>query len=216
MGGSDNALHAALAPFAGFRPLDDPAVWTRLEEHGRRVIEAQRRLHLVSDGDAGDLFARHTADSVALAMYIAADPAWPPANGLLDIGSGGGFPGLVLAALYPELPVTLVERSAAKAGFLRLTASLMQLERLIVIEGEFPGAVRASMPSHVTARAVERPEAIGKAMMRWLPAGAVFWCQSPAMIPVLRETFHVEHVQADPLPRAGLWRISRPDVPRGT
>lgn len=213
---SDAALRAALAPFVGFGPLDDPAAWTRLEEHGRRVIEAQRRLHLVSDADANDLFARHTADSVALAKCIDADPSWPPAEGLLDIGSGGGFPGLVLAALHPELPVTLVERSAAKAGFLRLTASRMQLERLVVIEGEFPGAVREVKPSLVTARAVERPEAIAKAMARWLPTGAVFWCQSPAMVPTLSGTFHVEHIQGNLFPRAGLWRISRAEVPRGT
>lgn len=216
MGISDASLRAALAPFAGFNPLDDQTVWERLAEHGRRVVEAQPRLHLVSAGDAADIFGRHTSDAVALACRIVTDPAWPPPDGLLDIGSGGGFPGLVLAALYPELSVTLVERSAAKAGFLRLTAHHMGLTGLTVLEGEFPGVVRSMRPGSVTARAVEKPEAIAKAMVTWLAEGAVFWCQSAAMMPVLQAKFHVEHLEKGILPRGGLWRVTNHIVPRGT
>lgn len=73
----------------------------------------QKTTNLVSARDIGHLWPRHFADSAQLARLVADAKRW------LDLGSGGGFPGLVVAALRPELRVGLVEANARKAAFLR-------------------------------------------------------------------------------------------------
>lgn len=58
--------------------------------------------------------------------------AWPS---LLDVGSGSGLPGLILAADAPDLPVHLVEARRKRAAFLREAARAMGLSRVVVHHG---------------------------------------------------------------------------------
>lgn len=72
------------------------------------------RLSLVGPGTAQDVVRRHYAESLAaLPLLRAAD------RKLVDLGSGAGFPGLVLAAALPGLEVTLVEARERKWAFLK-------------------------------------------------------------------------------------------------
>jgi 16S rRNA (guanine527-N7)-methyltransferase len=75
------------------------------------------RINLVAPGDLARLRARHTLDSAQLF-----DLAPASASDWLDLGSGGGFPGLVIAAIAadrrPTLHVTLVDSDARKCAFL--------------------------------------------------------------------------------------------------
>ena len=72
------------------------------------------RINLVSRGTLDDIWTRHFADSAQL-VNAAPDPASP----WLDLGSGAGFPGLIVALLRPDVDVTLVESDARKVAFLR-------------------------------------------------------------------------------------------------
>ncbi len=73
------------------------------------------RINLVAPASLDDLWRRHIEDSLQLAP-------WLPKTGLaIDIGSGAGFPGLILA-LATELPFLLVEADHRKASFLREAA----------------------------------------------------------------------------------------------
>ena len=78
----------------------------------------QRRINLVAPGTLGDAWNRHIVDSAQL---------WPLMSGLggpvLDLGSGAGFPGLVLAILGRD-DVILVESDSRKAAFLREAARI--------------------------------------------------------------------------------------------
>lgn len=71
-----------------------------------------RRINLVSARSAEDVWRRHVADSLQLLPLLPAEPA-----PLLDIGSGAGFPGLLLAAATGR-GATLVEADRRKAAFL--------------------------------------------------------------------------------------------------
>jgi 16S rRNA (guanine527-N7)-methyltransferase len=73
------------------------------------------RINLVSSRDLAQLWTRHIADSLQLAAEL---PAGAP---FVDLGSGGGFPGLVLA-IANDSPVTLIEADQRKASFLREAA----------------------------------------------------------------------------------------------
>lgn len=73
--------------------------------------------NLVSARALGELETRHLPESLALARLL------PPGPGeLVDVGTGGGFPGFVIACVREDLDVTLVEATAKKARFLEETA----------------------------------------------------------------------------------------------
>ena len=109
----------------------------------------QKAINLVSRTTMGDVWRRHVLDSAQLKPLIPAE-----AKTLVDLGSGAGFPGLVVAALRPDLAVTLIESDARKAAFLGEAARRMTLEKppKIVI-----GRIEAVAPTPadvITARAL--------------------------------------------------------------
>jgi 16S rRNA (guanine527-N7)-methyltransferase len=108
----------------------------------------QRAINLVSQASLDQLWSRHILDSAQLAAYLP-----PPARTLVDLGSGGGFPGLVLAALRPELQVSLIEADARKAAFLLEATRQMGLANTRVMAARLE-AVEPLRADIVTARAL--------------------------------------------------------------
>lgn len=88
----------------------------RLDRFADLLLEWQATTNLVAPSTLAKLWTRHIADSLQL-LGIA-----PSAKTWVDLGSGAGFPGVVLACALAETPgahVHLVERNAKKAAFLR-------------------------------------------------------------------------------------------------
>lgn len=90
----------------------------RLETFAALLVKWQKTINLVAPSTLGDLWHRHFADSAQLLHHAPEDAlAWA------DLGSGAGFPGLVLAILLaenkPESRVLLIESDARKSAFLR-------------------------------------------------------------------------------------------------
>jgi 16S rRNA (guanine527-N7)-methyltransferase len=115
-----------------------------LMAHAAAVAGASDRLGLVAPGDRGSMLARHTADSLLFALARVPQPGerWA------DVGSGAGFPGLVLACCYPDARFALIEPNERRAGFLELQAAGIGLanveilaRRLEDVEGAFDIAV---------------------------------------------------------------------------
>jgi 16S rRNA (guanine527-N7)-methyltransferase len=79
--------------------------------------------------EAGEGLDRHVEDALTGADAVAAAPPGP----LVDVGSGGGVPGLVLALRFPDRPVTLVESNGRKAAFLVEAAEALGLETVTVV-----------------------------------------------------------------------------------
>jgi len=97
----------------------------KLELYENELKRWQRAVNLVAPSTLERIWHRHFADSAQLTEFIS-----PTAGHLVDIGSGGGFPGLVLAILLREksdLKVTLVESDGRKAAFLRETARRIKI-----------------------------------------------------------------------------------------
>ena len=89
----------------------------KLVTYATLLKQWQKTINLVSPGTLDTLWQRHMADS---AQLLALAP--PDARTWVDLGSGAGFPGLVLAILLRERPgarMTLVESDARKVAFLR-------------------------------------------------------------------------------------------------
>jgi 16S rRNA (guanine527-N7)-methyltransferase len=106
---SDKATALALTPVS--RETE-----SRLDRYVALLLEWQAKTNLVAASTLLNLWTRHIADSLQL-LSIA-----PRAKTWIDLGSGGGFPGVVLACALAETPgatVHLVERITKKAAFLR-------------------------------------------------------------------------------------------------
>jgi len=89
---------------------------SRLDRYVSLLVEWQAKTNLIAPSTVPQLWTRHIADSLQL-LDLA-----PNARHWLDFGSGGGFPGVVLACAMAEhegASVQLVERNAKKAAFLR-------------------------------------------------------------------------------------------------
>ena len=89
----------------------------RLKAYGDLLADWNARHNLVAKSTLPDLWHRHFWDSAQLAPLIPAE-----ARTLADLGSGAGFPGLVLALLRPDLAVTLHEATTKKCAFLQAAA----------------------------------------------------------------------------------------------
>ena len=121
----------------------------QLEALVSTLVRWQKAINLVGRTTVEDVWTRHVLDSAQLKPLIPPDAAT-----LADLGSGGGFPGLVLASLRPDLDVTLIEADARKAAFLGEAGRQMGLAKSprVVI-----GRIEAVPPAKadvVTARAL--------------------------------------------------------------
>jgi len=106
---SDKAAALALTPVS--RETE-----ARLDRYVALLVEWQAKTNLVAPSTLPNLWTRHISDSLQLLNLAPSAKVW------MDLGSGGGFPGVVLACALAETPgatVHLVERIAKKAAFLR-------------------------------------------------------------------------------------------------
>ena len=97
----------------------------RLELYVSLLVKWQEAINLVGGDTLADVWRRHMLDSVQLAQYI------PSGDDVItDLGSGAGFPGLVLSIVLGR-PVHLVEAAGKKAAFLREVARLTQAPAIV-------------------------------------------------------------------------------------
>ena len=129
---ADKAAALALMPVS--REME-----VRLDRYLALLREWQTKTNLVAPSTLPQLWTRHVADSLQLLSLVPQAKIW------VDLGSGGGFPGVVLACALAETQgarVHLIERNAKKAAFLR--------EALRITEA--PGVVYLAEIGHTVDR----------------------------------------------------------------
>jgi 16S rRNA (guanine527-N7)-methyltransferase len=103
-----------------------PAQRTQLERFLQLLLEANSRFNLTALRERDVAWERHVVESLRLV------PLLGDIRTLLDVGSGGGLPGLVLAIARPDTTVTLLESSKKKAQFLADTSEALGLTNVRV------------------------------------------------------------------------------------
>lgn len=122
------ADEGAARAWLGTLPQASAAAIARLEALVAMLGQENARQNLVSAASLAEVWRRHVVDSAQLLGHVSRGTSvW------LDLGSGAGFPGLVIAALEPERPVRLVESRKRRIEWLRFAIAELGLPRAEVI-----------------------------------------------------------------------------------
>ncbi len=126
---------------------------SRLEAMDRVLIVSLAQHNLIARSTIEDRWQRHYLDAAQLVPLLPGG-----AKSLFDLGSGAGFPGLVLAAMLEEkdVCVTLIESTGKKAAFLNAAAAAMGLSNVTVIPARAESLSIRDRPAIITARALAR------------------------------------------------------------
>ncbi|WP_329628957.1 16S rRNA (guanine(527)-N(7))-methyltransferase RsmG [Sphingopyxis sp.] len=172
--------------------------WERLDRFAAMLIEENGRQNLIAASTIPGLWVRHIADS---AQLLALDPA---RDGLwVDLGSGPGLPGLVVAILSPR-PMLLVESRRRRCEFLRGVAADLDLTQVEVAEAPLE-RVETRAAATISARAfapLDRLIALSTRFStestRWLLPKGRNAVKELALLPQpWQRMFHVEQSRTD-------------------
>lgn len=92
--------------------------------HAIELIKWTQKINITTITDPIEVASNHFLDSLVPSQFI------PPEAALLDIGSGGGFPGIPLKVILPKLSVTLIDASRKKTSFLKHVIRTLKLDNI--------------------------------------------------------------------------------------
>jgi len=145
-----------------------------------------RTVNLTAITDPMEVLEKHFIDSLAVVPQI------ERAATLLDIGSGGGFPGIPIKLALPNLDVTLLESSSRKVAFLKYALTALEIGSGIrVHEGRAEGRPRAEkipVAEIVISRAVQSPDG-------WLTLGRPYVARGGSLIAMLGSKWSVSEIE---------------------
>lgn len=117
----------------GFLDEEIPSLCQKMESYIKELILFNSAYNLTNTSDHDELVTRHILDSLSAAQNIKkiAEKIGPDVK-IADIGSGGGLPGIPLAAAFPQFNFFLVERMAKRCAFLENCAAILGLKNVTV------------------------------------------------------------------------------------
>ena len=126
----------------------------RLDRYAELLTEWQGMMNLVGPSTLPHIWERHFRDSAQLLPIAGTGKRW------LDIGAGGGFPGLVIAILDPTSNINLVESISKKCRFLATVAQQTGTDGHVTVTNQRIEAVAPSRFDVITARAAASLETL--------------------------------------------------------
>ena len=100
----------------------------KLDKYYKLLVEENKKYNLTNITNEEDVYLKHFYDSLTLVKGIELDNQY-----ICDIGTGAGFPGMVLKILYPNLKIDLLDATTKKCSFLNLVIKELSLKSINVI-----------------------------------------------------------------------------------
>ena len=173
----------------------------RLERLVAALRVENRKQNLISRGSEDEIWQRHIADSAQLLRFVSRETSQP----WLDLGTGAGFPGLVVAAILPETQMVLVESRMRRVDWLKQMCEELALNNCHV-EGRRLELVKPFDANVISARAfAPLPKLLRlsapfstKATTYLLPKGRSAAQELTDLPAKSRKLFHVEQSLTNP------------------
>lgn len=170
----------------------------RLEHFTGLMLQENHRQNLVSPASIDQVWTRHVLDSAQIVPLAPAEGGW------LDVGTGGGFPGMVVGILRPQ-PTLLVEPRKRRAAFLEQCVAALGLGKQVSVAAKKVEQV-STLAAIISARAVASVENLLHAALpcattstRWLlPRGRYGDDDLAQLRERWRGVFHVKQSLTDP------------------
>jgi len=140
-----------------------------LQKHQQMVLEKNKVMNLTAITDPSEFAVKHIIDSLALLPYV------PYKTHLADIGTGAGFPGIVLAIMRKDVHVTLVDALRKRVIFLQEAVQQLGLTNVECIHARAEDLARKGQIFDIcTARAVARMDKLAKWVLPITKKGGLF------------------------------------------
>ncbi|MGN0850205.1 MAG: 16S rRNA (guanine(527)-N(7))-methyltransferase RsmG [Candidatus Ornithospirochaeta sp.] len=152
---TDNIILEGLKSF-GVEKAEDKAIV--LSSYLDLVMSFNPSLKLVGEKERDEIARRHILDSAsAYPVFLENTEA---GDQIGDLGSGAGFPGIVLAILFPDRNFVLIDRMTRRIGFLRIVKAKLNLENVEILDKDIKDVKRNF--SVITCRAFRPLSEIGE------------------------------------------------------
>lgn len=151
-----------------------PAQWQQVVQFSNLVKTANQTINLVSRRDIDNLVEHHVAPSFAYRILN----RLAPRTTVLDIGSGGGFPGIINAILFPDTYFILVDSTKKKVTFLQQSITTLKLSNVEAIWSRVEDLAKLPQYRHYFDYTTSRAVAPLNTLVEWSapllkPGGAV-------------------------------------------
>jgi 16S rRNA (guanine527-N7)-methyltransferase len=154
----------------------------------RELLEWNQKFNLTAIRDSEGIRTKHFLDSFSCCL------AWKDQTPrrLIDVGTGAGFPGIVLKILYPAMKLTLVESVGKKANFCQHIVDTLELENVetLTARAEDVGQMRAHREKYdwAVARAVANMSVLGEFLLPLVQVGGAMLAQKGESGPAETQT----------------------------
>lgn len=158
-------------------PAVEATSWDRLKEWAALIREWNKKINLISRKDIEFLEQRHLSHCLAITNHL----QLMRGARILDVGTGGGFPGLVMAICYPQAQFTLVDSIGKKIGVVKDITNRLGLKNIVARHARAESMTKQF--DFVTGRAVKNlpeyfswiKENLRKGQRNSIPNGVLYW-----------------------------------------
>ena len=183
-----------------------PEKLDQLKEYASFLLEYNQHTNLTAIRDINEVYLKHFYDSLTIVKAINLKEV----NTLLDIGTGPGFPGMVLKIIYPHLQITLMDSNNKKINFLKALAQELNLN-VEIIYGRAEEFIvnRREYYDVVTSRAVASLDILAELSIPYVKTNGLFVAMKSnyqeelqATLPILKKLdSKVEKIEIFSLPK---------------
>lgn len=147
-------------------------VMNKFDTYINFLIEYNEHTNLTAIKDYESILLKHFFDSLMLEHYF----DFKNTKRILDIGTGAGFPGMILAIMHPEIEVTLLDSNNKKLKFLELLAEKINVKNIKIVHERAEEYVNRERQKFdvVTSRAVSDLEILSELSIPFLKIGGYF------------------------------------------
>jgi len=193
----------------------------RLRGYLEALRAANERFNLTAITDPAEMWVRHVQDSLTLVPFLASAEA----KRVIDVGTGGGLPGLPLAIVMPDIRMTLLEATGKKAAFLQETIDALGVTNARVVHerAEVAGQDHHQHRAHydaVVARAVARLNTLAELTVPFAREGGavllIKGSQAAEEVAEAKQALYMLHAQVVDLHKTDTGTIIVLEKPRTT